>query len=475
MPFRRSALSLASTVSMLWLSAPAAMAFAQQWVGDLYMTPVTPDEPGPPEPDHASWLPAWALMDEDGSVRDVIPSVRSAMGGFPEAYRGHRGSNFDSHWLGDALYALVGWDWEEDGDGAAFRRWAFAKWRDGEWRFLAGLRAGGGASFGFVPCDGDRFILVSSHVDMFDNGRQDRSPFCRVSVGEGKDELRIDASIDHGQDDLRKHMTRRACQEFDNAQTDLISQYKPNCFDMAKSSDTIVTDGRATLVNGRTGLYWVFSTETARLVKAGSIFRSVTPEMVAGGGFDQAVLHVWPEKSGTVLVAAQDEYLLTAERADPYREASELYAGLPQTGADDAGEIRNALVERGIWETIARVQEEMEIRSPHVVWYRIHPDDGRVERLLAPPEGGSSTREVHGKACWIPMPDGSLKALDYDGLKKQVSSWAGGRRGAPSEKEPDGAEFRPAGGDLAEGGECEDDESEEAADRLLAAAGRRRH
>jgi hypothetical protein len=111
----------------------------------------------------------------------------------------------------------------------------------------------------------------------------------------------------------------------------------------------------------------------------------------------------------------------------------------------------------------------MELRSPHVVWYRIHPKDGRAERLSAPPEGGASTRAagLGGR----PMPDGSLKAhWDLDELRKQVSNWAGGDKGRGATGEAEGAESGPAGEGAAEGYECNEgreDRPEEAADRPL--------
>ena len=402
MPFCRRAFSLAS---MAWLLTLCTSVSAQQWVGDLRLVNVTPKSES-----ESGYFLSWALIDEKENVHTVIPSVREAMMGFPEAYRG-RGGSFEAHWLGDALYTLAGGGIEEDEDGTDFRRWAFAKWRDGEWHFLAGMRTGFREYFTFVPCDDERFILVSVRADMFDNERLDRSPFCRASVREGKDELHIDASIDHGQNDLRKYMTERACTEFDDEQEKyIISEHTPNCFDMAHGSQFIMTEGRATLINERTGLYWVFSTETAKLVKAGNIFKSVTPEMVAKGGFGGAVKEAYPEKSGTVLVSTQDENLMIAEKEDPYREANEILArskASMHNSWDSADPPRNPISD-DIWTLIARKHEEMEIRSPLTVWYRIFPEDGRVERLAEPPEERSA-KKYYEEGDLRPTPDGSAK------------------------------------------------------------------
>jgi hypothetical protein len=204
-----------------------------------------------------------------------------------------------------------------------------------------------------------------------------------------------------------------------------------------------MTDGRATLVNRATGLYWVFSTEKATLIKAGCIFKQVTPEMAAAGGFHRAVLCAQPEKSGTVLLSTQDEGIFTAETEDAHREADALYEnhekmphGVPHQTIDWIEEIRE------------RRLEESKARSPLVVWYRIHPENGRVERLPAPPEGGSSIREVQDKDYWRPMPDGSVK-MGWDPrhigkIKAQAPEWAGGRRGGAAAKEAEESGLGPA-------------------------------
>jgi hypothetical protein len=45
--------------------------------------------------------------------------------------------------------------------------------------------------------------------------------------------------------------------------------------------------------------------------------------------------------------------------------------------------------------------------SPFIAWYRLHPENGKVEKLNETPEGGTHLRaEEHS---WRPMPDGSIK------------------------------------------------------------------
>jgi len=416
---------------MAWLLALCTPVFAQgssgQWVGDLYMVSVYPREP-----DSDS---SCVFIDEEDNVHSVIPNVKTAMDGFPEAYRG-RGGGIYSHWLGDALYGLGGGRLENNGDDTYFRRWAFAKWQDGEWRFLAGLRTSDRAYLHCLPCDGDRFILVSSRMDLYDDARQDMSPFCRASVREGKEELHIDASIDHGQDDLRKYMTKHLTElgqmeYWGEAMKGHAMPSYSSCFEMISWSSVIMTEGGATLINKGTGLYWVFSTKTARLVKAGNIFKNVTPEMVANGGFDSAVLCANPEKSGTVLVSAQDENLFVQEKKTIHSEANELFD-------------KSQVLDEDVWDIFFRLEEDRKIRSPLIVWYRIYPDDGRVERLAEPPEGGASVRDGWKNDYWRPMPDGSVKmGWDTDKLKAQVSKRAGSSDVECAAKEADGAVSDP--------------------------------
>jgi len=429
MLFRKSALALSA-----WLLSLCAPAFAQstspgQWVGGMYMVGARFDGP---------WgTTSWAFLDEGEKVQKAISNVTKAAN-FPELCQTCGGDAHYSYWHGDALYTLADGNLERDGEGMEFRRHVFAKWEDGEWLLLGTLRAPKQLMH-FIPCDGGRFIVVSSDTDIFEDNRPDRSPFCVVAAKEGKKELTVVSSIDHGQDDLRKFM------------------FQANCFSLAWFSDVIVTEGRATLVNKDTGLYWVFSTETARLVKAGSIFKGVTPEMIAGGYLKSrgGILCANPEKEGCVLLSAQDEGLYLAETENPIKEAMELWESVPW---EQRTEERDA----GIWETQVRRMNNVLARSPLIVWYRIHPENGRLERLDAPPKGGMSTRgDTFGNDFWRPMPDGSVKMgwdpHQMDSLKEQVPKWAGGLKGEGVAKEADGAkesgEATPLEGDVAGTGE----------------------
>jgi hypothetical protein len=370
----------------------------------------------------------WLFVDEKDNVSRVVPNVRNAA-----EFLGPCQSCVDSsdlYWHGGALYALATGGRETGGDGAGFRHHFFAKWEGGGWSLVGTYKTRETGEetdlLRFVPCDGGRFIVISDKTDLFDGKRTDRSPFCRMSAAEGGGEMRLDASIDHGQDALRKYMP------------------DPDCFKLALFSDVIITEGRATLVNRDTGLYWVFSTETAALVKAGSIFGGMAPERMANGGIGRAVLCVNPEKSGTVLLSAQDEALLLAEKEDAWREVREMYDRLPDGQCDE-----------GINEFLVRRLEEIKARSLLIVWYRIHPENGRVERLPAPPEGGASIREGWDNERWRPMPDGSVRmGWDphyVDKVKAQASNWVGDPKGETAPKEASGAEPDAEGDAPAEG------------------------
>jgi len=394
MPFRRRAFSHALRVCLLALGALlAADSEPGQWVGDLYMVKVKFGR-DPCE---------WVFLDEHDDVRRVIPNIEKTAD-FPGLCQTCGDISFWSRWHGDALHTVA--DGAKFNEGSkAYRNHVFARWQEGEWRFIGTCKTVRENLLHFVPCDGDRFIVISDETDLFDDRRSDRSPFCRMSVQEGRYELRLDASIDHGQGDLRKHMS------------------EPGCFGLAWYSKIIVTEGRATLINQRTGLYWVFSTETAALMKAGSIFKDVTPEMMARGGFDSAILCANPEKSGTVLLSAQDEGPLVAEKEDAYREYHDLWHSYPEeTRPEDEVD---ALFYRRL--------EEIRSRSPLIVWYRIHPENGRVERLSVPPEGGAAFRKGWDNEWWRPMADGSVKMGWHVGrlgkLKEQVPKVAAGADG----------------------------------------------
>jgi hypothetical protein len=205
-----------------------------RWAGDLYFvdnfTPV-----------FTGGTFEKCFIDENNKIHNKIPNITKAKN-FPVSPEFLRYS-LDSSWHDDASYAFASGDREKNEDGSLFIRYTLANWRDNEWHFLGDYKlfAPSFGSLNFIPCDNGRFIVISSNLDLTNNERPDRTPFHRMSLPEGKTELRIDAPIDHGQEDLRRDM------------------HLPECFGLAYGSKIIKTDCYAVLVNTKTGLYWVFS------------------------------------------------------------------------------------------------------------------------------------------------------------------------------------------------------------------------
>ena len=199
-----------------------------------------------------------------------------------------------------------------------------------------------------------------------------------------KEEIRLDSSIYHGMDELQKFML------------------DSTCFDLAYFSSIVMTDRHATVINFKTGLYWVFSLEKAALAKAGKIFSEdkMTLEMIAKGGFANAVLCAFPEKAGTILVSTQMEAAFTTETGDALRETDEFAKrqppGQPPTPADLASFARRRYI-------------ELAEQNPYIEWHRIYPENGRVEKLSLPPEGAALDREGVKNDNWRPLPDGSVR------------------------------------------------------------------
>jgi hypothetical protein len=415
----------------LWLSALGPPALAQRPDGDLRAVPV--------------WLGAdsrdkvHALIDGDDNLAEVVPNIRDAAD-FPVPMR-YRDDSTIAYWRDGALYTLAYGDLDRDAGGALSQLWTLAKWEGGEWHHLGGIKTRPKGLLKAIPCDGGRFIAISSDIGMFGDGRSDPTPFQVLSLPQEGTRLRLDRHMGHGQDDLRGHMS------------------DGECFAQAFLSRCYRTDSHAVLVNRRTGLYWVLSLEKASLVKAGCIFKKVTPEMVAKDGFPNAVLCVDVEKAGTVLVAAQDEDFFTTEMADPERELNELLASEAFDNSQHQWALAVEARERG-W-------REMAERNPFIVWYRIYPESGRVEELIDPPEGGTFFREGGNNDGFRAMPDGSVKIGGWAGVmgrldekvrrgwkkadKKDTSTKSsGGAEDAP--KEVEGAESGAGGGGPAEGG-----------------------
>ena len=346
-----------------------------QWVGDLYSVDVFPGRLINTR--HA------VLIDENDEIHMTIPNLLySATFPIPK-------EEFDSRfsqpivWRGGAAYALaLGHGNDIDEDGRLISRNFFAKWEDGEWSLLGEFITPAADLIDAIPCDGGRMIVVSSRNDLTGAAGPDRTPFARFFVVEGTTDMRLDSAIDHGQEELRPYMS------------------DPEVFKTAAWAQIVLTDRHATLINPDTGLYWVFSLEKATLTHSGNIFKKVTPEMIARGGFSMAVLCVNPEKAGTVLISAQEEDFFVREDGNWWKEVNELPDKMPGLTQEEY---------RKIWDF--RYREALD-KSPFMAWYRLDPETGKVEKLKEHPEGGTWIREdAEGRVLrvWRPMPDGSVK------------------------------------------------------------------
>ena len=376
---------LVSSILKLSLLAAGASALAQgepgQWVGDLYSYYHSPKAPVASK--------VLVLVDEGGDVEKAIENVIRAED-FPidRRFLGMT-SSLSPTWHSGALYELAFSSTAvQDREGTISRPYVFAKWQDDEWSFLGIYYAGVREMLKAIPCDNDRFIVISGGSDLTGSTQQDRSPFVLMSApaGESK-QMRIGSSIYHGQDGLQQYMSTG------------------ECFKLAWFSSIVMTDSHAILINRNTGLYWVFSKEKANLVRAGSIFSKVTPEVLAAGGFsgfNGAILCANPDKDGTVLIAAQDEGYFMSETGDAWEELRELQRINPGM---TVAETNKFLSER---------RTELAQRNPYIVWYRIYPDNGRVEKLASPPLGGSLSRDDGSNDLWRPMPDGSVRPMSFD-------------------------------------------------------------
>jgi hypothetical protein len=349
----------------------------------LWPTANTPDE-------------VYALVDDDDNIVEVIPDV-CRVAGFPVPVE-YRGNSTDSAWHDGRLYTLAYGDRDRDAEGVPSRLWTFAVWEDEKWHHLGGTRTGPMGMLKAIPCNDGRFIVISSRAGMLGDEGPDPTPFRVAALPLAGKDMRLGRAIDHGQDGLRRHMS------------------ESECFKLAWSSYILKTDSHAVLVHRETGLYWVFSLEKASLVKAGGIFKKVTPKMIAKGGFPDAVLCVDAEKSGTVLVAAQDEDFFMTEKGDALRELNELLAS---DGFDISQyEAANREYDRRRLEIIER--------NPFIVWYRIHPESGRVEKLYDPPEGGTFFRDGKNSGGFHTMADGSVQmGWTFSKLEEKARQWLG--------------------------------------------------
>jgi len=404
--------------SAFLLLAGGSLGFAQdnlapgQWIGDSLLLQMR------------LLGTAFFIIDEHNAVKTEIPLV-SSLTDFELPQQLRRTQSHFAYWCDDALYSLVYGADEKNNDGTPFKRFSAVKWQDDEWSYVGSYKCYVPMALLFlIPCDNNRFIAVST-VDLENNAGADRTPFARMVLNPETKDIRLLASIDHGQDELRRYIASAPSfssrEEFQKnvlaKGQDAIDKYRSAMasFNLAWDSQVIMTDGYATLLNFNTGLYWVFSLEHARLVKAGNIFRKATPEWVAKGGFTNAVLGAHPEKDGTVLISAlQEETLMKA--VDPREEIIKVQRQ-NNIGSRDA-----TMTLKDHAEALFRGIKQSAEDNWMIVWYRLYPENGKVEKVVAPPLGSAFDREGGRNDRWRPMPDGSVKmgAIHLTGTEKKT-------------------------------------------------------
>jgi hypothetical protein len=364
--------SVIGIVVYVFTLTSAIPAFAQlngagQWVGDLYMVDQTHVFPYPK-----------ALVDDENRIVNAIPSISKATD-FPVPSNNRLGISLRPLWHDGALYAVAcggAGAVETNEDGSKFMRHTFAKWSDGKWIFLGDYKTPEEIFLVVIPCDQERFIVISTS-DLTGNNSNPliSSPFHRMSLLPGKKELRLDASIDHRTDELR------------NRQVDITIAY---------DSQIIMTDSYATIINYDTGLYWIFSLEKASLTHSGKIFKSITNDMIAKGNIHRPILYANPEKNGRILISASEEAAFLTETGDTVKERREMLEKNPDLSIKDM----EIFMQRRL--------KELGERNPYIVWYSIDAVNGKVEKLSSPPIGATLTRDGTNQS-WRPMSDGSVK------------------------------------------------------------------
>jgi len=231
--------------------------------------------------------PTKFLINSNNDVAKTIPRLQDAKD-FPVPNK-YLSFVPNIYWHSGAFYAIAysldTSNYEMGENGTKLQRITFAKYENEAWHYIGTLRSTPDVVFA-IPCDDNKFIVISLQIDLTGNQGRDRSPFCLVSLRHGTQEFRIDRAIDHKIDE---------------------SMFEPSWFELAASDSTIVlSDEYAVVIHNNTGIYWVFSLKKATLTRSGRIFRKVTNEMISKGGFNRAILQVHPEKDGNVLISAQD-------------------------------------------------------------------------------------------------------------------------------------------------------------------------
>lgn len=393
------------SVTAVLVFAFGMLAFAQgtpgQWVKDLYYVDA--------ESGSGSALKYHKyFIDEKNNVVDSHDYMLSSDHEF-------RGTAFGSFWYGEeselALYSLSYRLRRNKETGSKHEEYLYLKWQDDEWHLLGKYNSQGELKgeenaigrIRFFPCGDNRFIAISWDRDLVNDKRSDRSPFAVVSVRPTQKELVIDRSIDFGIDELQGHMS------------------DPKVFSLPANARHMVAGKYGIIINPTTGLYWCFSLEKASLVKAGNIYKGLDPDEVMKtikrGGLTQAVLCANPEKDGTVLVSALEEASLKGGVSDKWDDLREKYE---KPLSDDLPEEERDRLNKEREKAYIEAQKKIAKGSPYIVWYRIHPENGRVEKLGVPPVGGAHERagflsklwlgmEFYRADEWRPMPDGSVK------------------------------------------------------------------
>ena len=361
-----------------------------QWVGDLLF--INNRNNG-----------AYCLIDENNILKQEIPFVAN-LTDFPLP-QPLRSSEFVCGWHNDGLYAVLSGALEENADGSKFRRNTFAKWQNGEWDILGSFKMTDDPKniryirnyLKAIPCDNDRFVVISGSTDLKGSYV---TPFARMSLNSATKEIRFDAFIDHGQDEIRDHMS------------------KPEYFRLAGfTSHIIMTDSYATLLNWTTGMYWIFSLEKASLVKSGKIFKSMTVEKIAKVKTSTSVImSAHPEKDyGTILISSREESAIDAE-IDLDEEMTEFMV------KHRVGQPDSTVKYQDYSDLLDKRRKEVARQHPWIVWHRLYPETGKIEKIMNP-EGAAIERgdEFMKTYFWRPMPDGSVK-MGYESFDPEKPS-----------------------------------------------------
>ena len=358
--------------ALLLASCACAIAYAQvepgRWVGDLYLVE---GEGGKP-----TALP-YVFIDENNVIRKTIPSIADAVD-FPVPAEQLQFAQY-GYWHNDAFYVTAYGRPETNEDGEEFRRWTLAKWEDDEWHFVGEYKTDMSEfAIKFIPCDNNRFVAVFQNADLPNNKGANRTPFFRMSIPEGKTELKIDSPIAHGVDNLDLDMT------------------DPNIFRLASFSKVVITDGFAVLISKSTGLYWVFSLETASLKRTGKVFKDAKAKWISNGGNSSAIYTVHPEKDGSILLSTYPDEALDELTGDVQQEGNEMARQQPMT-----------LEESTKWR--AERKKVLDSQYPFFVWRRIEPEGGVVKKVDYHPIGALIVKDDKIGSLWRPMPDGTVK------------------------------------------------------------------